>query len=445
MFPTAFTHNVTQFARTLSLPERVTHSPFRNMALETLRRRNATLDSVFYDVKAVTAEEAFYISGCLAAEGAILVVPPTGGPPLRLYDTVDDFIIGGGAKIDVLAVAGVGSSALGSAAFGRNIADAVGRPVAVVISGYGLADVMTEAMGGYFLFGYLNSFRHAFERLDEFFGRPQFGIATHLSTERLCESSLDTQTVKAILSDRRFSFTLLVGHSKGNLVISEALYELAETQRPVVEKLAEKAKIVTLSARIAMPPVFKDVVDVMGEWDWFGEINSRPTIPADEIVPKAWHHTNTELPNHLPVTEILQKVLTPRISATILTMPAPVPAPAAVAIPEPLPAQAIETAPLVVAEPPLPEIPEPVVVTLPDEPVAAVETVHAEEVAEPAAVVQEVAPEAAPLPPAEMPAAVADVTVSEEVIVPSPAPIPSVKKSVARPRVGGGGGRGRKT
>jgi hypothetical protein len=331
MFPTAFTHNITQFARTLSLPERIQHSPARNLSLETLRRRNTTLDALFYDVKSVTADEAFYISDCLAAEGAILIVPPTGGPPLKLCDTLDDFLMAGGPKIDTLAVAGVGSSALGSAAFARNIADAIDKPVAVVISGYGLADVMTEAMGGYFLFGYLNSVRHSFEMLDELFGRPQFGAAPKLSAEKLSQASLDTQTLKALLSDTRLSFSLLLGHSKGNLVVSEALYSLRNSDKERLAAVAESCKIVTLSARIAMPPEFKDVVDVMGEWDWFGEINSRTTIASDEVVAKAWHHTNTELPNHLPVTEVLRRVLarpSQPAATPVLALAAPVPVPA---------------------------------------------------------------------------------------------------------------------
>lgn len=316
MFPTAFTHNVTQFARTLSLPERVQHSPARNLTLEGLRRRNTSLDAMFYDIKTVTAEEAFYISGCLAAEGAILIVPPTGGPPLSLCDTVDDFVMGGGRTIDALVVAGVGSSALGSAALARNVADAIGKPVAAVISGYGLADVVTEALGGYFFFGALNSVRHSFEILDEVFGRPQFGVATRLSTESLQERSLDTHTVRALLGDPRLSFSLLVGHSKGNLVISEALYSLVKEDRAAADKLAARATLITLSARIAMPPMFRSVIDVMGEWDWFGEINSRRFLETDEIVPNALHHTNTELPNHLPVTEVVQKIMARAINRT---------------------------------------------------------------------------------------------------------------------------------
>lgn len=323
MFPTAFTHNITQFARTLSLPERLQHSPLRNLSLEQLRRRNTALDALFYDVKCVTPEEAFYISSCLAAEGAILVVPPSGGEALRLCDTVDDFFQAGGANIETLAIAGVGSSALGSAALGRNIADATGKPVAIVISGYGLADAVTEAMGGYFLFGYMNSVRHAFEQLDEFFGRPQFGVATRLTSDKLCQGSLDTQTVRALLVDSRLSLKLLVGHSKGSLVLSEALYDLAENEPDCARQLADTLKIVTISARIAMPPIFRDVVDVMGEWDWFGEMNSRKSIPSDQLVPQAMHHTNTELPNHIPVTKLLTQLLASSVAVPAESSDAP--------------------------------------------------------------------------------------------------------------------------
>ncbi|MBP1845335.1 hypothetical protein J2046_003608 [Rhizobium petrolearium] len=334
MFPTAFTHNLTQFARTLSFPERLEKTPFRNLSLEPLRQRNTTLDSLFYDVKTVTPEEAFYISDSLAAEGAILLVPPSGGAPLKLYDTLDEFILDGGLEIDILAVAGVGSSALGSAAFARNIADAAGRSAAVVVSGYGLADVVTEALGGHFLFGYLNNIRHSFEILDEFSGRPKFGAAPYLSGERLTGSSLDTQTVRAMLGDPRLSFRLLTGHSKGNLVLSEALYDLQKTDRPAAEKLARQAKIVTFSARIAMPPLFSDVIDVMGEWDWFGEINSRAFIANDEVIPQAWHHTNTDLPNHLPVTAVLREILARMAAADRKKTVEPAPPEQAVSIEE---------------------------------------------------------------------------------------------------------------
>jgi hypothetical protein len=68
-------------------------------------------------------------------------------------------------------------------------------------------------------------------------------------------------------------------------------------------------RIVTFAARIAMPPEITIVIDVMGERDSFGDFNSRPDIARDVTVPDAWHHTNTRLPHHVPVTQVLKDVL----------------------------------------------------------------------------------------------------------------------------------------
>jgi len=306
MFQTAFTLSLTQFARTLSLPERLQRSPARNLALEGLRQRNLALDALFYDVTVITPEEAFYISDSLAAEGAIMLVPPSGLGTLTLCETIDEFVLRGGADARALAVAGIGGSALGAAAFARNVADAMDAPVAVVVSGYGIADVITEAFGGLFFFGHLRGLRPLLESLDDLAGRPQVGAQAEAATAR---TSLDTRTVQALLADPRLSFRLLTGHSKGNLVLSAALHNLWKQDESRVAELARHAKIVTIGARIAMPPFFTDVVDVMGEWDWFGEINSRRFIHSDRRVAHAWHHTNTDLGGHLPVTITLMEIL----------------------------------------------------------------------------------------------------------------------------------------
>jgi len=306
MFQTAFTLSLIQFARILSLPERLQRSPLRNLALEGLRQRNVALDALFYDIKVITPEEAFYISDSLAAQGAIMIVPPSDGAPIILCETVDEFVLRGGDKVRALAVAGIGGSALGAAAFARNVADAIQGPVAVVVSGYGIADVITEAFGGLFFFGHLRGLRPMLETLDDLAGRPKVGAYGDGAAAR---TSLDTRTVQALLADPRLSFRLLVGHSKGNLVLSAALHDLCKEDEIRVADLAETMKIVTIGARIAMPPAFTDVVDVMGEWDLFGEINSRPFIDADRHIPHAWHHTNTDLGGHLPVTSTLKEIL----------------------------------------------------------------------------------------------------------------------------------------
>ncbi|WP_398473274.1 hypothetical protein [Tardiphaga sp.] len=308
---TVFTLGNVQIQRTAALPAKLADNALRTVALDAIQRRNAVLDAVFYDIGVITDDETPELAFWLAREGTVLVVPPTGQGHLRLFLTAEDFLQDGGA-VAALAVAGVGSSAIGAAAFARNVADALGGQVAAVVSGYGLADVLTEALGGFFWFGALNSMRHMFESLDD---------ATKLftKTERKLEAtdglaftrtSKDTQTLIALLTDERFQVPLLVGHSKGNLVISEALYAIAHQSKEAAADLATRSRVVTFNAKIGVPLMFRKL-DVVGQWDWFGALNSRPDIKAALTVPRAWHSTNTDFPMHMgiPVTATLRQVL----------------------------------------------------------------------------------------------------------------------------------------
>ena len=99
---------------------------------------------------------------------------------------------------------------------------------AAVGSGYALAGLVTVAGGGWFWFGGLNSLRHSLKTLDirsrtTSLAGASISTDAAISLERL---SLDTKTVSALLADDRFNFSLLTGHSKGNLVLSEALFAL---------------------------------------------------------------------------------------------------------------------------------------------------------------------------------------------------------------------------
>lgn len=304
-----------QVARNISLPKQVIAPvPAREIGLEGFRQRNAVLDYLFYDLGVLTPEEASGLALRYAREGAILRVGPTCSGLLESWAGIDEFAQSDVAHLPVaaIAVAGVGSSALGAAAFARNIADALGTPVLAVVSGYGLSDLITEAAGGFFLFGQLNSVRHAFEWFDDL-TRPAHPSeqtligATGGSGYGAVRASLDVKTLVALIDT--YEPGLLIGHSKGNLVVSEALFELRGANAGRIDRLAQVTRIVTISARIAMPRQFGEVVDIMGAIDGFGEFNSRRRIPTDVRVPLAWHHTNTELPLHLPVTKTLKRVL----------------------------------------------------------------------------------------------------------------------------------------
>lgn len=309
------TLSTAQVARNFSLPSQViAPAPAREIGLEGLRQRNAVLDYFFYDLGAVTPEEASGLALRYAREGSILRVGPTGSGLLESWADTDEFARSGAAAIPpaAIAVAGVGSSALGAAAFARNVADALGTPVLAVVSGYGLSDLMTEAVGGFFLFGQLNSVRHVFEWLDDVTRPARPSEQTLIGTTGgnmlgAARRSLDVKTLVALIT--KFEPGLLIGHSKGNLVVSEALFELRDENADRIARLAEVTRIITVSARITMPRQFGEVIDIMGALDGFGEFNSRRRIPTDIEVPLAWHHTNTDLPFHLPVTKTLKQAL----------------------------------------------------------------------------------------------------------------------------------------
>lgn len=310
--PTLARLRTVQAERAMALPGKLTRNPVRTLALEAFHSRNTALDAMFYDIARVTPDEAEFLAAASVREGDILLVPPTGSGALRLFRTPDEFLRDG-TGIGALAVAGVGSSSVGSAAFARNVADALQAPVAVVVSGYGLADVMTEALGGFLFFGALNSVRHLFENLDV------ASSALSADVERSsgvtwARTSRDTQTVLTLLKAPNFAADLLIGHSKGNLVLSEALYALVSDDGARAETLAGKTRIVTVSAKIGMPSPFLDVLDVMGQFDGFGALNSRLDLATEHVVPWAWHSTNPDfawpgLGVGIRVTETLKHVL----------------------------------------------------------------------------------------------------------------------------------------
>jgi hypothetical protein len=125
-----------------------------------------------------------------------------------------------GPTIRAIAVAGVGSSALGTAALARNFADALNTDVAGIVTGYGLSDVMTEAFGGWFGFGAADRIRYTMER---FFER----MRSTMSADAASAESDASATLCEILLAGPPKLDCLVAHSKGSLVVAHALQQLS--------------------------------------------------------------------------------------------------------------------------------------------------------------------------------------------------------------------------
>jgi len=290
---------------------------------------NTALDGLFYDIGALSAAEQQKLKRPGKVEGMILEVGPSWQPTLKVWDKLAqcqrDGPDGLAPHYRAIAVAGVGSSALGAAALARNAADALKGPVLAVVSGHGLGDLASEAIGGFFLFGGINAMRHGANSFDTAMDtvrafNPWLPMPKTHSVDpgqgfQLASFSEDVKALVTLL-EGDVQFDWLVGHSKGNLVISEALYALRADDENRFEQVASDVPIVTFGARIAMPRQVETVIDVMGDLDNFGMLNSRPDLSVDVNVPGAWHHTNTKLPFHVPVTKVLEGIVAERGSAS---------------------------------------------------------------------------------------------------------------------------------
>ena len=305
-----FSIGLAQFSRAAMLPWRLFGFPSSAAFLGVLHQRNVLLDALFYDVKVVRHDEALNLAPWKAGEGAILIVPPSGGEALSVCAGVEDFFAAGGGDLDTVTVAGVGSSALGTAAFARNVADALGRPVAAIVSGYGLADLITEAAGGFSWAAGLDGLYDLWTRLDhslDWVRAAEEGTA--LTDTDTHHTDRDAETLTTLLRDPRAKIARIIGHSKGNLVVADALYSLQREDRARSDAVGESVAIIQISARVKMPRSCRHVTEAIGRWDLIGDFAMRREAPAAVTVPDAWHHTNTDLYGHVPVTRVVKELL----------------------------------------------------------------------------------------------------------------------------------------
>ena len=274
-----------------------------SLALAALRTRNIALDRLFYDVEALTDAESAGVSIVADREGTILVVPPAGQGPIERYADIRAMADAGNGTVAALVIAGIGASALGTAALSRNVADAIGKPVAGVVSGYGTADLMTEALGGWCWFGLGTRVRHLVGEMAPH--APNGADGSGDDTDRQMVASPDVVAAARLLADPRFPIRMAVGHSKGNMVLAAALSAALDRQNQSGGSLDTDIDVVMFSAVIPVPTAFKKVTRVMGEVDWFGRMNSWTDIPIDREIPGAWHYTNTRMFSCLSVRPVI--------------------------------------------------------------------------------------------------------------------------------------------
>ncbi len=335
--------------RTYTLP-RATVRPL----LSALQLANGMVDALFYDVGVLYRELAadgyavvtatpregragdaarscgeaikthLVNFGALAdPEGVILVIDARHAPYVTRYADVRVFLAretgivttDARRRVSTVTITGVGSSALGAAAFAWNVSSALDAPVAAIVPGYGLADIVPQALGGWFGFEVQDFLRRIGQSWMEFAAPQLAGAGRTLSDSaprsrhRPSASTApsfrpgcpESDILHAILLAAP-EVTRVVGHSKGALGIENALRDLPAGR-------AEHIEVITFGCAIAEETgaVYKQI---LGSLDGFGQLNSWGNAPERWIT--ASHTTNTLLPLPMPVAKLTKEIGTAR-------------------------------------------------------------------------------------------------------------------------------------
>ena len=283
-----------------------------NPALFAARRRNTFLDWLFYDVESLTPAERAMLIHQRNTEGSILVVRPTGEKGVRKFEDYAALRSEPGKLLQRFTIAGVGSSDVGAAAFARTLADHYGEPVGAIVAGYGISDLLSEALGGWFVLGAANRMMALYQSAEREASGASLEITKStdatLSTVPEAASgriSNDTLTLLRLLKDTDREILSVAGHSKGCLSIAYALEALFFGKDKKSIAKAKKTRVVTTGAVVALPEAVTNVGQYIGAVDWFGGMNSR--LENEHIrIPNAWHHLNTTLPLSFDFSEVLK-------------------------------------------------------------------------------------------------------------------------------------------
>lgn len=269
------------------------------LSLKARSQFNTAADAFFYDTDALNEAERSALAARAQPEGEIVMVGPRNGmrPACVTYPDLEKFLGAVKDKPDTVVITGVGSSALGTAALARNVADCMGHAVIGVVSGYGLADLAGEGLGGWFGLGAANAIsRTAAQILSTMEKLQQLGLGGATTTGRASANGTgmtlgnmasgflggvtDSDVLKDLIEEIP-GIRYVIGHSKGNFVIDNALKGLSAARR-------KELKVLTLGAPIYLP-IDVERLQVIGGLDTLGWLNTRAPWGEFSIQPMATH------------------------------------------------------------------------------------------------------------------------------------------------------------
>lgn len=273
---------------------------------------------MFYNIHCLSIAEQREVMWRTSTEGEMMVVRPAKQrAPIEYYSLSADLIdrYHGGDSIDTIAIPGVGSSDLGTAALARTVADATGRSVIGVIPGYGALDMMSEAMGGWFIFGIKNRMRALNELLmgpidqSEIRSKSRQRLMREyrIKSTTFVEEEPESNSILNLLLRNQDKIRLLVGHSKGCLNISNALNAFVR-ETPDKRSINTGIEIVTFGCGVHVPPVFGRVRQYLGRLDMLGRVNTPLSLYTDhelDWVSIKLHTLNEWNPLHMPAEALI--------------------------------------------------------------------------------------------------------------------------------------------
>ena len=259
---------------------------------------NSIIDCTFYNVGCLDDDEIRQLAwiGKYHNEpsGTVIIVSPgsrhAGEPRIKVVigDTWRQHVPDG---IDTVAMAGVGSSILGTAALAKDVADQLGHAVLGVVSGTGTIGAPIDGLTGWYLYGTINQLDDLWIRASEYLGAPtKFDqrVVALVGSPTLLDSAQDVLRELIVQP----SVTRVIGHSKGSLEIANAV---AALQSVIASRApANPLKIGTLGAVVAVPDDV-GICQVLGGLDFLGWLNSRPDV-ARHLIPNVWHSLNPCVP-----------------------------------------------------------------------------------------------------------------------------------------------------
>jgi hypothetical protein len=279
-------------------------TPSEERVLSLYRERNGLLDRIFYNVE---PQDQARVIAADHEQGSIIVVDPDPAKDLLCFHDPVEFLQHAVATdVAGITLSGVGSSAIGAVALARDVATVKKLPVAAIVSGYGMEDVVYEGMGGWLCLRETNRLEFAIQQLTNLAARitPMEMAKTQITLMDSMGSGPDLFTLKCLLRSPRLSrLRWLVGHSKGNLLISSAISELVMEGATIATRLAE-VRIVLFGALSALPAAIGQQHQIIGAMDALGWMNSRLNV-GHKLVQGAMHHLNPHIAFAMPARKEL--------------------------------------------------------------------------------------------------------------------------------------------